>query len=199
MTQERPTSLRILQTNKKKSLSPVIYVFVGFILGVIFSLIIFFVLFQTQSSAPVETHEQTEPYSTPTTSTQSSIENVSNVAEQVQHENSESEEDSSFTQPQDTDLNKFFQHSATATPTNPAHRSSPFANELNGNKPVPATISKPIQQKNTATTGAEKTKKVETEPTKTTAPKTAEPEAEAPQASVQINVTQRPFTVNELK
>ncbi|WP_109440893.1 hypothetical protein [Acinetobacter haemolyticus] len=199
MTQERPTSLRILQTNKKKSLSPVIYVFVGFILGIIFSLIVFFVLFQAQSNDSVQATEQTEQYSTPSASSQNTVESVSSVIEQVQHENTESEEDSNFAQPQGTDLNKFFQHSTTATP-DPAHRSSPFANELNGNKPVPPATPKPIQQKNAATTAPEKTKKVvETEPSKTTIPKAAESETEAPQASVQINVTQRPFTVNELK
>ena len=198
MIQERPTSLRILQTNKKKSLSPVIYVFVGFILGIISSLFIFFVLFQTQSNTLTESPEQIEELSIQAPNTQTSTENINNVIELTQNENTESDEDSNFAQPQSSDLNKFFQHSTT-TSADPAHRSSPFANELNGNKPAPTAIAKPAQQKNIATTGPDKTKKVEAEPKKVTTPKEAEPEAEAPQASVQINVTQRPFTVNELK
>ena len=54
MSQERATSLRILQTNKKKDLSPVVYLLIGFFSGVIFTALLLFVFSSVQSSEYVE-------------------------------------------------------------------------------------------------------------------------------------------------
>ncbi len=52
MAQEKPTSIRVLQSNKKKSRSPVIYIIIGIIAGVFVSISLFLFLSQPYSSEP---------------------------------------------------------------------------------------------------------------------------------------------------
>ncbi|RZF55669.1 hypothetical protein EXE30_02355 [Acinetobacter halotolerans] len=196
MIQERPTSLRILQTNKKKNLSPVIYLFIGFLSGIIFSLLIFFIFFKGQSHQEIQESQQTEELLPSPTNVQQDSQNAQ-VIEYVPQESNESEEDSNFTQPESSDLNKFFQHAVTP-PVNTAQRASPFTSEQNTGKTTHTTTPK-LNNKNGQTPVSDKVNKITNQPTKTDTAKEVEPEAEAPQATVQINVTQRPFTVNELK
>ncbi|ENX63858.1 MULTISPECIES: hypothetical protein [Acinetobacter] len=206
MTQERATSLRILQTNKKKTLSPVIYLLIGFLSGVIFAALVFFLLFVTDSSRTntattqpeqaVEENNPAQAHNTKTT-TQSSEETTAS-----HHETAESVEDNNFTQPGSNDLNKFFQRTPpAAAPTPTGQHVSPFANEPNAKSTQVVAPTKPVSGKNEAVPAAtNKVVKTAPQTTKTTAPaKTPEVEAEAPEATVQIKVTQKPFAVNELK
>ncbi|MCP8592615.1 hypothetical protein NMF05_19395, partial [Acinetobacter baumannii] len=52
MAQEKPTSIRVLQSNKKKSRSPVIYIIIGIIAGVFVSISLFLFASQPYSSDP---------------------------------------------------------------------------------------------------------------------------------------------------
>ncbi|MCH7336131.1 hypothetical protein [Acinetobacter sp. NIPH 2699] len=197
MIQERPTSLRILQTNKKKNLSPVIYLLIGFLAGIICSLLIFFIFFKAQSQHEVQEAQQIEELLSPPTHVQQDAQSTQ-VIEFVPQESTEPDDDNSFTQPQSSDLNKFFQH-AVVPPVNTAQPASPFASAQNTGKTAQPVTPKPNTNKNGQTSVSDKLTKITTQPTKTDTTKEVEPETEAPQATVQINVTQRPFSVNELK
>ncbi|QHH92577.1 hypothetical protein [Acinetobacter proteolyticus] len=202
MTQERTTSLRILQTNKKKTLSPVIYLLIGFLSGIIFAALFFFIFANDSSNlAPTvpQTLEETETVQTAHKATTQS--NDVEVTNPNHHETSESVEDNNFAQPGSNDLNKFFQRTPPpAAPAPTGQHVSPFANEPNA-KPVTATPAKVPHSKNEIAAPA--TNKVVAKPappaTKAAPAKAAEVEAEAPEATVQIKVTQKPFAVNELK
>ncbi|MEC8567882.1 MAG: hypothetical protein VXY56_06280, partial [Pseudomonadota bacterium] len=132
MIQEKPTSLRLLQTNKKKSLSPIVYVLIGFISGVACTLLIGFVFFMTQQKNKTEVDNvQTEQeHSALPVETQKEL--SKEIVVTPTHDDAiGAEEDNNLVQPGSNDLNKFFQH-APAVPTAPTEqRSSPFANEPN--------------------------------------------------------------------
>ncbi|ENX55291.1 MULTISPECIES: hypothetical protein [Acinetobacter] len=202
MTQERTTSLRILQTNKKKTLSPVIYLLIGFVSGIIFAALFFFI-FASDANSPApsapQTVEENEPVQTATKATAQSHE--VEVTTPNHHETTESVEDNNFAQPGSNDLNKFFQRTPPpAAPAPNGQHVSPFANEPN-TKPTTVTSVKGPHSKNE--TVAPATNKIVAKPappaTKAVPAKAAEVEAEAPEATVQIKVTQKPFAVNELK
>ncbi|ENW95579.1 hypothetical protein [Acinetobacter sp. NIPH 298] len=197
MIQEKPTSLRILQTNKKKTLSPVIHLFIGFLSGIIFSLLIFFIFFKAQSHQEPNESEQAEVLLPPPTSMQQDSQST-HVIEFTAQESTESDEDSNFTQPQSSELNKFFQHAAPP-PVNSGQQTSPFPIGHNAGKTAQPKTPQLSNNKNGQTPVSDKVNKITTQPTKTNAAKEVEVEAEAPEATVQINVTQRPFSVNELK
>ncbi|EPF79658.1 hypothetical protein GCM10025882_19690 [Acinetobacter gyllenbergii] len=202
MTQERTTSLRILQTNKKKTLSPVIYLLIGFLSGIIVAALFFFIFASdVNNSAPSvpQTIEETETVQTATKATVQNNEVEVNTPNH--HETTESVEDNNFAQPGSNDLNKFFQRTPPpAAPAPNGQHVSPFANEPN-TKPTTVTSVKVPHSKNE--TIAPPTNKVVAKPvppaTKPAPAKTAEAEVEAPEATVQIKVTQKPFAVNELK
>lgn len=202
MTQERTTSLRILQTNKKKTLSPVIYLLIGFLSGIIFAALFFFI-FASESSNPAPSMQQTvEETETVQTATKATVQsNEMEGTSPNHHETTESVEDNNFAQPGSNDLNKFFQRTPPpAAPAANGQHVSPFANEPNA-KPTTVTSVKVPHSKNE--TAAPATNKVVAKPappaTKAAPAKAAEVEAEAPEATVQIKVTQKPFAVNELK
>ena len=198
MSQERTTSLRILQTNKKKTLSPVIYLLIGFISGIILTTLFFFML-STGTGSSSEYAEPTQAVAENTTVlpvTKHTPQTTETVAP-VQYETAESEEDSNFTQPGSNDLNKFFQRTPppAAAPAQPVQHASPFANEPRSKAAQAVAPVKAAPAKSEAVPA--KVVKPAAQPAKVAPVK--EPEAEAPDATVQIKVTQKPFAVNELK
>lgn len=198
MSQERTTSLRILQTNKKKTLSPVIYLLIGFISGIILTTLFFFML-STGTGSSSEYVEPTQVVEENTTVLPGAKQTtqVTEAAAPVQYESTESEEDSNFTQPGSNDLNKFFQRTPppAAAPAQTVQHASPFANEPHVRAAQPAAPAKAPVAKSEAVPA--KVVKPAAQPAKAAPVK--EPEAEAPDATVQIKVTQKPFAVNELK
>ncbi|NIE96052.1 hypothetical protein F3J02_06110 [Acinetobacter sp. Tr-809] len=203
MTQERATSIRILQSNKKKTLSPVIYLLIGFLSGIIFAALIFF-LFATDSSPSDTVAPQQEQALEDNNRVQTHSKVTAQVSEETaagHHETAESVEDNNFTQPGSNDLNKFFQRTAPpAAPAPAGQHISPFANEPNAKaqqKVVPAKSQQGKSEPAPAITN--KTVKPAVAPQPAKAAPTKEPEAEAPEATVQIKVTQKPFAVNELQ
>lgn len=199
MIQEKPTSLRLLQTNKKKSLSPIVYVLIGFISGVACTLLIGFVFFMTQQKSKTEVDNvQTEQeHSALPVETQK--ESSKEIAVTLTHDDAMgAEEDNNLVQPGSNDLNKFFQHAPTVPTTQTEQRSSPFANEPNSKVThQPLVVKPPVSASRTTSPQNNNVPK----PVKTNEPRSqaTEPEVEAPQATVQIKVTQKPFTVNELQ
>ncbi|MDF2416834.1 hypothetical protein GWP85_04780 [Acinetobacter beijerinckii] len=204
MTQERTTSLRILQTNKKKTLSPVIYIMIGFISGIIFTSLIFFVF--AMGSNPTDTampqQEQIiEENPTVLPNSKTPTQNKDEIAT-IQHETTEPVEENNIAQPGSNDLSKFFQRTpAAAAPAPSAQQTSPFANEPNAKPQQKVVPVKSPQEKNeTVPVVTNKTvKPVTPQPAKAAPIKEPEAEVEAPEATVQIKVTQKPFAVNELK
>lgn len=202
MTQERTTSLRILQTNKKKTLSPVIYIMIGFISGIIFTSLIFFVF--AMGSNPTDTampqQEQTiEENPTVLPNSKTPTQNTDEVAT-IEHETTEPVEENNIAQPGSNDLSKFFQRTPAA-PSPSAQQTSPFANGPNAKPQQKVVPVKSPQEKNeTVPVMTNKTvKPVAPQPAKAAQIKEPEAEVEAPEATVQIKVTQKPFAVNELK
>lgn len=199
MIQEKPTSLRLLQTNKKKSLSPIVYVLIGFISGIACTLLIGFVFFMTQqkSKTEVENVQTEQEHSALPVETQK--ESSKEIVVTPTHDDAMgAEEDNNLVQPGSNDLNKFFQHAPTVPTTQTEQRSSPFANEPNSKVThQPLVVKPPVSASRTTSPQNNNVPK----PVKTNEPRSqaTEPEVEAPQATVQIKVTQKPFTVNELQ
>ena len=128
MIQEKPTALRILQSNKKKPLSPVIYLFIGFVSGIVFSLFAVFLFFKTQTNPDLNNMTSPEePSISPVT--KGNTRDLDTI-ELIHQESSEAIDDNNFAQPQSSELNKFFQH-APLPATDSQQRISPFANEPN--------------------------------------------------------------------
>ena len=203
MTQERATSLRILQTNKKKTLSPVIYILIGFISGVIFTSLIFFVFVMGSNSADTAMPQQQqaiEENPTVLPNAKATAQNTDEVAT-IQHETTEPVEENNIAQPGSNDLSKFFQRTPAAAPAPSGQQVSPFANEPNAKTPQKVAPVKSPQGKNEpAPAVTNKTvKPTASQPAKAAPTKEPEAEVEAPEATVQIKVTQKPFAVNDLK
>ncbi|MFK4048602.1 hypothetical protein [Acinetobacter venetianus] len=198
MIQEKPTSLRLLQTNKKKSLSPIIYVLIGFISGVAFTLLISFVFFMSQQKSNTEVNNVQTEQEHPVLPVETKNESSKEIVVTPTHDDAMgAEEDNNLVQPGSNDLNKFFQH-APAVPIAPTEqRSSPFANEPNKKVAHPPLVVKSTTTANRTTSPQNNniSKSIQTNEPKS---QVTEPEVEAPQATVQIKVTQKPFTVNEL-
>ena len=194
MIQEKPTSLRILQRNKKKALAPTIYLLIGFISGIAFSLFAFFLFSKLQANP--DSNSITSPEEQPVSPI--SRQNAQDVytVETSHQESTETVEDNNFAQPQSSDLNKFFQHAPIPAPHS-QQRVSPFANEPNA-KPAQPVAAKNSNTKNEAAP-ANKAVKPAIPSKQVVTPKEAEPEADTPDAVVQIKITQKAFAVNELK
>lgn len=206
MTQERATSLRILQTNKKKTLSPVIYILIGFISGVIFTSLIFFVFVMGSNSTDIAMPQQQQaieenPTVLPNAKATATAQNTDEVAT-IQHETTEPVEENNIAQPGSNDLSKFFQRTPPATAPAPSGQQvSPFANEPNAKTPQKVAPVKSPQGKNepAAAVTNKTVKPTSPQPAKAAPTKEPEAEVEAPEATVQIKVTQKPFAVNDLK
>ena len=191
MIQERTTSLRILQTTKKKTLSPAIYLFIGFFAGVLVTGLLFLIFFKGQSSQNIEPAKMVEQDAAIPADTKSNIK--AEDIKPVRHETTDTEEDTNIAQPESNDLNKFFQRTETK-PTHAGQHTSPFANEPNVQAAhVTAPVKSVHPKKEVVAT--QKESKSTTQPVKAIPVK--EPEAETPDATVQIKVTQKPLAVNE--
>ncbi|MHC0018887.1 hypothetical protein ACW2B4_14150 [Acinetobacter pittii] len=206
MAQEKPTSIRVLQSNKKKPKSPVLYIVIGVIAGVFVSISLF--LFLSQPSSP-------ESAAIESKSTEEQILNqdaVDSSDEQNQVAVSQDDETDSmsrdgFEQPKDNELSNIFKpvpHKAVATNE---QRVSPFDEQLTGEKKVHVA---PKLQTGAAKTAQPKTQPAQQKPiskpqqkvvpakpiVESKAPAEPEPEVEPPKASVDIKITRSPFAVN---
>ncbi|MCK4086750.1 DUF4064 domain-containing protein [Acinetobacter radioresistens] len=200
MIQEKPTSLRILQPSKKNSLSPALYILIGFILGILFSGIAMLFLFR-DSSAPavVESSEKAFTQSNSSlaahTAHAESAPTLLVTQEQIQatEEEPASANDNDFIQPKESELSKLFTP-PPVTPTATPPRVSPFehkAAEVKNLHTIPKTAPHlETKKRETAPANAKIEAKSEIIPVK-------ENEPELPKASLQIKVTQKPFSLDE--
>lgn len=205
MAQEKPTSIRVLQSNKKKPKSPVLYIVIGVIAGVFVSISLFLFLSQPNSpeSAVIES-KSTEEQILNQDAVHSSDEQNQVVVSQDNETDSMSRD--GFEQPKDNELSNIFKpvpHKAVATNE---QRVSPFDEQLTGEKKVQivpqltgtakATQPKiqPTQQKPVS---KPQQQVVQAKPVvESKAPAEPEPEVEPPKASVDIKITRSPFAVN---
>ncbi len=207
MAQEKPTSIRVLQSNKKKPKSPVLYIVIGVIAGVFVSISLFLFLSQPNSpeSAAIES-KSTEEQILNQDAVYSSDEQNQVVVSQDNETDSMSRD--GFEQPKDNELSNIFKpvpHKAVATNE---QRVSPFDEQLTGEKKVQivpqlqtgtakATQPKiqPTQQK--PMSKPQQQQVVQAKPVvESKAPAEPEPEVEPPKASVDIKITRSPFAVN---
>ncbi len=199
MIQEKPTSLRILQPSKKNSLSPALYILIGFILGILFSGIAMLFLFR-DSSAPavVESSEKAFTQSNSSlaahTAHAESAPTLLVTQEQIQatEEEPASANDNDFIQPKESELSKLFTP-PPVTPTATPPRVSPFehkAAEVKNLHTIPKTAPHlETKKRETAPANAKIEAESEIIPVK-------ENEPELPKASLQIKVTQKPFSLD---
>jgi len=200
MIQEKPTSLRILQPSKKNSLSPALYILIGFILGILFSGIAMLFLFR-DSSAPavVESSEKAFTQSNSSlaahTAHAESAPTLLVTQEQIQatEEEPASANDNDFIQPKESELSKLFTP-PPVTPTATPPRVSPFehkAAEVKNLHTIPKTAPHlETKKRETAPANAKIEAESEIIPVK-------ENEPELPKASLQIKVTQKPFSLDK--
>jgi len=200
MIQEKPTSLRILQPSKKNSLPPALYILIGFILGILLSGIAMLFLFR-DSSAPavVESSEKAFTQSNSSlaahTAHAESAPTLLVTQEQIQatEEEPASANDNDFIQPKESELSKLFTP-PPVTPTATPPRVSPFehkAAEVKNLHTIPKTAPHlETKKRETAPANAKIEAESEIIPVK-------ENEPELPKASLQIKVTQKPFSLDE--
>jgi len=199
MAQEKPTSIRVLQSNKKKARSPVIYIVLGIIAGVFVSISLFLFLSQPYSSDPTTVENKSNPDQE---HDQVLMTNPSVHGQVVtdQQEQPDSMNHEGFEQPKENELSGIFKPAPHKATTTSQQRVSPFDAQLTGekvaapkppvvvkpNQPTPAVQQKPvIQPKVAQVKSAEVNKPVE-----------QEAEVEPPKASVDIKITRSPFAVN---
>ncbi|PTV48518.1 hypothetical protein DBL02_03060 [Acinetobacter oleivorans] len=207
MAQEKPTSIRVLQSNKKKPKSPILYIVIGVIAGVFVSISLFLFLSQPHSSESTAIESKsTEEQILNQEATHSSDEQNQVAVSQDNETDSMSRD--GFEQPKDNELSNIFKPAQHKPATVNQQRVSPFDEQLTGEKKVQVV---PQLQ-----TGAAKTTQSKVQPTQQkpvskpqqqqAAPAKpvveskaqAEPEAEVepPKASVDIKITRSPFAVN---
>jgi len=205
MAQEKPTSIRVLQSNKKKPKSPLLYIVIGVIAGVFVSISLFLFLSQPNSpeSAAIENKSTEEQVL--------NQENAHSADEQNQvAANQDNETDSmsrdGFEQPKDNELSNIFKpvpHKAASTNE---QRVSPFDEQLTGEKKVQvvpqlqtgaAKAAQPKVQPAQQKTVSKPQQVAQTKPiAENKAPAEPEAEVEPPKASVDIKITRSPFAVN---
>ncbi|MFH3940055.1 hypothetical protein ACJBLD_12610 [Acinetobacter nosocomialis] len=199
MAQEKPTSIRVLQSNKKKSRSPVIYIIIGIIAGVFVSISLFLFLSQPYSSDPttVESKSNQDQERDPVLMTNSSTHGQVTVDQQEQADPMSHD---GFKQPKENELSGIFKPAPHENAAPTQQRVSPFDAQLTGERvapkqqvvakptqPIQPAQQKPIAQPKVVQAKPAEAKKVPVEP---------EAEAETPKASVDIKVTRSPFAVN---
>ena len=199
MAQEKPTSIRVLQSNKKKSRSPVIYIIIGIIAGVFVSISLFLFLSQPYSSEPtiVENKSTQDQERDPVLMTSSS---THEQATNDQQEQTDPMSHDGFEQPKENELSGIFKPAPHKNVAPTQQRVSPFDAQLTGERVAPKqqVVAKPTQpihpaqQKPIAQPKVVQAKPVEAKQ----APAEPEAEAETPKASVDIKVTRSPFAVN---
>lgn len=205
MAQEKPTSIRVLQSNKKKPKSPILYIVIGVIAGVFVSISLFLFLSQPHSS---------ESAAIDSKSTEEQIlnqENAHSADEQNQVAVSQDNETDSmsrdgFEQPKDNELSNIFKPAQHKPATVNQQRVSPFDEQLTGEKKVQVV---PQLQTSVAKTTQPKVQPTQQKPVskpqqaaqakpvvENKAPAEPEAEVEPPKASVDIKITRSPFAVN---
>ncbi|MEB7642195.1 hypothetical protein [Acinetobacter pittii] len=207
MAQEKPTSIRVLQSNKKKPKSPILYIVIGVIAGVFVSISLF--LFLSQPNSPEST--AIESKSTEEQVLNQDVVHSSDEQNQVavsQDNETDSMSRDGFEQPKDNELSNIFKpvpHKAVATNE---QRVSPFDEQLTGEKKVQVVPQlqtsatkaaqpkiQPAQQK--PVSKPQQQQVVQAKPVvESKAPAEPEPEVEPPKASVDIKITRSPFAVN---
>jgi len=205
MAQEKPTSIRVLQSNKKKPKSPLLYIVIGVIAGVFVSISLFLFLSQPNSpeSAAIENKSTEEQVL--------NQENAHSADEQNQvAANQDNETDSmsrdGFEQPKDNELSNIFKPVPHKAATTNEQRVSPFDEQLTGEKKVQvvpqlqtgaAKAAQPKVQPAQQKTVSKPQQVAQTKPiAENKAPAEPEAEVEPPKASVDIKITRSPFAVN---
>lgn len=206
MAQEKPTSIRVLQSNKKKPKSPILYIVIGVIAGVFVSISLFLFLSQPYSSESAAIESKSTEEQTLNQETVHSSDEQNQVAVSQDNETDSMSRDG-FEQPKDNELSSIFKPVPHKAVTTNEQRVSPFDEQLTGEKkvqPVPqlqtGTIPKatqpkvqPAQQK----TVSKPQQVAQTKPVvENKAPAEPEAEVEPPKASVDIKITRSPFAVN---
>lgn len=135
MAQEKPTSIRVLQSNKKKPKSPVLYIVIGVIAGVFVSISLFLFLSQPNSpeSAAIES-KSTEEQILNQDAVHSSDEQNQVAVSQDNETDSMSRD--GFEQPKDNELSNIFKPVPHKTVATNEQRVSPFDEQLTGEKKV---------------------------------------------------------------
>lgn len=208
MAQEKPTSIRVLQSNKKKPKSPILYIVIGVIAGVFVSISLFLFLSQPHSaeSTAIESKSTEEQILNQETTHSSDEQNQVAVS---QDNETDSMSRDGFEQPKDNELSNIFkpaQHDKPATVNQ--QRVSPFDEQLTGEKKVQVV---PQLQTGAAKTTQPKVQPAQQKPVskpqqqqaaqakpivENKAPAEPEAEVEPPKASVDIKITRSPFAVN---
>lgn len=206
MAQEKPTSIRVLQSNKKKPKSPILYIVIGVIAGVFVSISLFLFLSQPHSSESTAIESKSTEEQILNQETAHSSDEQNQVAVSQDNETDSMSRDG-FEQPKDNELSNIFKPAQHKPATVNQQRVSPFDEQLTGEKKVQVV---PQLQ-----TGAAKTTQPKVQPTQqkpvskpqqqvaqakpvveNKAPAEPEAEVEPPKASVDIKITRSPFAVN---
>lgn len=206
MAQEKPTSIRVLQSNKKKPKSPILYIVIGVIAGVFVSISLFLFLSQPHSSESTAIESKSTEEQILNQETAHSSDEQNQVAVSQDNETDSMSRDG-FEQPKDNELSNIFKPAQPKPATVNQQRVSPFDEQLTGEKKVQTvpqlqtgTIPKatqpkvqPAQQK----TVSKPQQVAQTKPVvENKAPAEPEAEVEPPKASVDIKITRSPFAVN---
>nr|WP_312822800.1 hypothetical protein [Acinetobacter oleivorans] len=207
MAQEKPTSIRVLQSNKKKPKSPILYIVIGVIAGVFVSISLFLFLSQPHSSESPAIESKSTEEQILNQETAHSSDEQNQVAVSQDNETDSMSRDG-FEQPKDNELSNIFKPAQHKPATVNQQRVSPFDEQLTGEKKVQVV---PQLQTSVAKTAQPKVQPAQQKPvTKTPqqqvaqakpvvenkAPAEPEAEVEPPKASVDIKITRSPFAVN---
>ena len=207
MAQEKPTSIRVLQSNKKKPKSPILYIVIGVIAGVFVSISLFLFLSQPHSSESIAIESKSTEEQILNQETAHSSDEQNQVAVSQDNETDSMSRDG-FEQPKDNELSNIFKPAQHKPVTVNQQRVSPFDEQLTGEKKVQVV---PQLQTSVAKTAQPKVQPAQQKPvTKTPqqqvaqakpvvenkAPAEPEAEVEPPKASVDIKITRSPFAVN---
>ncbi|MGK7249700.1 hypothetical protein ACSNOU_11510 [Acinetobacter oleivorans] len=207
MAQEKPTSIRVLQSNKKKPKSPILYIVIGVIAGVFVSISLFLFLSQPHSSesTAIESKSTEEQILNQETAHSSDEQNQIAVS---QDNETDSMSPDGFEQPKDNELSNIFKPAQHKPATVNQQRVSPFDEQLTGEKKVQVV---PQLQTGAAKMAQPKVQPAQQKPVSKTpqqqvaqakpvvenkAPVEPEAEVEPPKASVDIKITRSPFAVN---
>ncbi|KKC44172.1 hypothetical protein [Acinetobacter sp. V2] len=207
MAQEKPTSIRVLQSNKKKPKSPILYIVIGVIAGVFVSISLFLFLSQPYSSESTAIESKSTEEQILNQETTHSSDEQNQVAVSQDNETDSMSRDG-FEQPKDNELSNIFKPAQHKPTTVNQQRVSPFDEQLTGEKkvqvvPQPQTgVAKmtqlkvqPAQQK--PVNKPQQQQAAQAKPVvENKAPAEPEAEVEPPKASVDIKITRSPFAVN---
>lgn len=179
MAQKNSTTVRILQNHKTTVISPTLLVVIGFLAGIIVSVVGFMVFLKISNANRNEIVSADAA-----TFNEEAIKHPINEEQSMNHllEQHEIPDDEAIQQPKDSELSKLFKHRSVAIAAIP--RISSFE----------TTIQPPVADKtNTADKLTTNSKSREPKQTTTTHPEPAT--TENLHASVEITVTQKPFKV----